>query len=654
MTLPLVGVDFETRAIQRRPAYPPEPVGVAISEAGGRRGAAYHAWGHPTDNNCSFSQGRAIVRDLWRRAARREIQLVFFNEKFDLDVAETHLGVSRLPWDATHDPMFLAFLFNPYERYLGLKPLAEQHLGAAHNARNVLQDWIQENVPEARRARSKWGAYISEAPGSLARPYAIDDVIETVALHRFFVKKLLDDDGVRGAYDRERRLVYPLLDAERRGVRINADRLATDLELWERSRDIIDRWLRRRLGAPNLVVDSDPDLREALDRSGVMQGWLYTEPSKTFPGGQPSVAVDSLEYGLANNRPLLDVFRYRAKLVNGLQTFGRPWLEMAAHDGRIFTTWNQVRQDQNDQRQIGARTGRLSSTPNFQNIAKSPGVLTYSLADFRREVKRSDDTGSVRPLLLPKALSSVSPLPDLRGYVVPFRKGDEINVRDFDQQELRILAHFEGDELMRAYINNPALDQHSFARSQINARLGTAYTRKHIKNTGFGIIYAMGLKLLAEKIEASVETARAVRQAYRQIFPGLDDLERDLKRRGRQGLPIRTHGGRIYYPEEAKIIKGRLRTFEYKFINTLIQGSASDAMKETIIAYDELGGDGTWHLTAHDELVTSAPKRARRAEQERIRTAMVAMRFDVPMTSSGAYGPTWSSHDLTRYEGDEG
>lgn len=653
-TVPLIGVDFETLAIARRPAYPPKPVGFAVAEELGpkRTKTFYAAVSHPTGNDTTPEAARSYLADLWQRARRREVRLAFFHGKFDLDVAETALGLPRLPYDAWEDPLLLAFLNDPYEEEFGLKPLAEKYLRVKHAGRDRLAAWVIANVPEARKKKKSWGAYIARAPGQLVAPYARDDVAETLRLFRFYEGKVLRDDGMRAAYEREKRLTYPLIDAERRGVRIAARRLARDAKRWEAATAGVDRWLRRRLRARDLDVDSGPDLADALEKADAVNGWVYTAPTERYPGGQRSVATDALALTLRDPL-LLHVFLYRYRLSNGLRTFARPWLAMAdaSGDDRIFTTWNQIRQyDENGRRAIGARTGRLSSTPNFQNISKTPGKLTFTKRDYRAEVERTDRTGEAKPLLLPEAFRETAPLPDLRGYVVPYEKGHVLAVRDFAQQELRILAHFEGATLLRAYVENPRLDQHEYARAMINSALGTHYTRKHVKNTGFGIIYAMGLALLAEKIDSTVEVARSVKAAYRQIFPGLEELEKDLRRKGRKNQPIRTHGGRIYYPEQPKVIKKVLRTFEYKLINTLIQGSAGDAMKETICAYDEAPGEGTWHLTVHDELVTSCPRRALAGEQARIRLAMDAMRFDVPMLSDGTYGATWSSRDLKKFK----
>ena len=48
--------DFETEGIVGNPIYnPPRPVGVAIKRNDGR--SKYWAWGHPTNNNCTWEEG---------------------------------------------------------------------------------------------------------------------------------------------------------------------------------------------------------------------------------------------------------------------------------------------------------------------------------------------------------------------------------------------------------------------------------------------------------------------------------------------------------------------------------------------------------------------------------------------------------------------
>jgi DNA polymerase I-like protein with 3'-5' exonuclease and polymerase domains len=120
-------------------------------------------------------------------------------------------------------------------------------------------------------------------------------------------------------------------------------------------------------------------------------------------------------------------------------------------------------------------------------------------------------------------------------------------------------------------------------------------------------------------------------------------LEDTLKRRAALDQPARTWGGRVFYCEPPREIKGKWRTFAYKMINTLIQGSAADNTKEAMIRYDEIKKDGELDLQIHDELLGNAPKSKAgfRSEMKLLREAMESVEFDVPMLTDGEAGPTW-------------
>jgi len=102
-----------------------------------------------------------------------------------------------------------------------------------------------------------------------------------------------------------------------------------------------------------------------------------------------------------------------------------------------------------------------------------------------------------------KTRKGLPDLPKVRSYIAPF-KGEVLCNRDYSQQELRILGHFEGEVLMDAYNENPWLDLHDHARNLINRMLGTNFARKPIKNTAFGLIYGMGPVKLAIQSDIDV------------------------------------------------------------------------------------------------------------------------------------------------------
>lgn len=632
-------VDFETKPIEPRPQYPPEPVGVAIYEDRARR-AEYLAWGHPTANNTTKTTAKRQLRALWRSG----LPIAFHNAPFDLDVAEVWFDLPRLPWDKIHCTMVGGFLFDPNSRRLDLKELAEDVLGMPPEEQSALRDWLIENVPEVRRAKTKWGAHIWRAPGTIVAPYAKGDVIRTRRLARRFLD-FIAKTNMSSAYERERRLFKTLISMEREGVPISTRRLEKGVRQWSRAEELTSEWICKRLKAPDLDVDSGPQLADAMEASGKVEEWILTPPSKTYPEGQRSTSMTNL-LEVCVDTELTTVLGYRSKLVNGLRTFARPWLAMAREtNGLIYTRFHQVRGTEGN-RNLGARTGRISTTPNFQNIPKKPDAVVFTQAELRRI--REVLTGGA--WLLPSWFKQQGvdfSLPHLRDYVVPDEDGT-INDRDYSQQELRILGHYEDDQLREAYCENPKLDVHVFAQEMINGMLEANYGKGHIKNTGFGIIYGIGLSRLALMIDEDTKVAAQIRRAYNQLFPGVPRLNKELKRRAKENEPIRTWGDRLYYVEDPIIIEiepgvYEKRTFEYKMLNTLIQGSAGDCTKQAMINYDEVRRDARMLLTVHDQIVASAARRAAREEMQLMKEAMEAVEFDVPMLSTGKTSrSTWA------------
>lgn len=624
---PVHTVDFETFGIERRPEYPPVPVGVSVWLHGQRR-PQYYAWGHPTENNCTKAGAVAVLKKVWADPTPK----LFHHGKFDRDVAETHLGLPPLAWDQSHDTMFAAFLHNPHARGLDLKTLAEVLLDEPPAERDELHEWILAHVFTSFKggegsvvvARSKpagffkvppskAGAFIAYAPGGLTGRYADGDTSRTRNLFRVLYPYLAEH-GMLEAYDRERRLEPVLLKSERAGVAVAHRQLKRDVAAWGESLVEADRWIARRLKTPDLEVDKAAQLADAIERCGKVDEWILT------PGGDRSTSKENLVQ-CVTDQVLVEVLGYRAGLVNALRNFGRPWLEMAdASGGFIYTNWNQVRST-GAGGSHGARTGRLSSNPNFQNVSKKP-----------------------KDLKLPAALAKkVAPLPFLREYIVP-RRGNILLDRDYSQQELRILGHYEDNVLLRSYLDDPFLDLHNLAQQLINEMLRSDYSRKPIKNMGFGLIYGMGLAKLADSMGVDRNVAKMLKRAYLQIFPGLRELIDELMELGEAGEAIRTWGGREYYVEPPKYDKERRRwqTYEYKLLNVLIQGSAADCTKEAIIRVDEVVRDETLFLmSVHDQMVYDTPKFDSNAEMRRIREAMESIEFDIPMLSDGKTGFSW-------------
>lgn len=604
-------IDYESFKIEQRPKYPPKPTSVSIQRIGEKK-PKFYAWGHPEENNCDEALPRQIMHDIVRSGE----SMLFHNANFDVDIMQTHWGVGDIDWRRIHDTMFLLFLHDPHSRTLSLKPMSEKILGMAPEERDAVRNWVLAHKAQLEAVHGKFtpkeaGAFIAYAPGSLVGPYANGDVTRTHALFKYLYP-IIDEDGMMASYDRERQLMPILLESERRGVRLDMPGLERDIPIYQNAKATADAWLRKILKAPNLNIDSDREVAEALYQAGVVTSFKLT------PTGQRSTAKKNLTPDMFSNAKIASALGYRNRMGTILGTFLENWREMGSHNGRIHTSWNQVRNSEGSGG--GARTGRMSCKPSLMNIP----------TDF-------DDKGDF--YVHPEHLK-VPHLPMVRDYVLP-EKGHLFGGRDYNQQELRILGHFEDGMLMEAYQENPELDTHSYVKAEVEGILLREIKRKIIKEINFGTIYGQGVPSLAEKLNEEVGVIKQIKDAQLVALPGLKALNEGIKKAAKNGLPIRTWGGRLYYKEEGIVINGRKIDFGYKLLNYLIQGSAADCTKQAIINYDAVKKDGIFLCSVHDENNISAPKKAMKAELRILGEAMADVKFDVAMLSEPYMGPSW-------------
>lgn len=608
-----VAVDFETEATEPRPHYPPKPVGVAIKYPGKK--AKYLAWGHPSENN---STKEDATRELKRIFAEETV--VFHNGKFDLDVAETHLGITPPPPERVFDTMILAFLDDPHSRRLGLKELSVSKLNRPATERDELREWLIASGIVRKGATKQWGAHISKAPGGLVGKYASGDVEMTLALFDILYKSV-KEAGMLPAHLREMKMIPILLANEREGVCVDLTSLRADTSEAGATLEKMDAWLRKYLKAPpDMNIDSDQELADALEKSGKVTDWILTDT------GARSTAKDALRETMSD-KVLLGALEYRSLLSNFHGTFMTPWLRVAEETkGRIHTNWNSTAQDKGG----GTRTGRMGSTPNFQNIPSSD-----KLEDT---MKGLVETGVF------KKIPWLTPLPPVRQYVVADTKQHLLCDRDFNGQELRVAAHFEDADMMQAYKENPLIDLHQYGSDKIRELTGLDLHRKKVKIIVFTILYGGGLGTIAERLGTTTDVAKKLRAAYFEVFPDLKQMINDLQRRGKDGGYMTTWGGRRYYAEPSKVVGGRLREYAYKLVNYLIQGSSADITKEAMIRYNETRKDSRLIVQVHDELMICAPKKCWKEEMAILKEAMNSIELDVPMLSEGEFGYRW--HDM--------
>lgn len=627
--IPIWTIDFETFPIGPRPDHnPPWPVGVAIRNPDGE--STYLSWGHPSGNNCTWDDAASRLHAVWQS----DLPVVFHNAKFDTSICYERFGLPRLPWDRVHDTMFLAFLLDPYARTLGLKKMAEIWLGMPPDERDEVEEWVLAN--KARLPRFPWiknskgepggaptkrnaGAWIGYAPGELVGPYAIGDVDRTWKLFQVMMPAV-QDAGMQEAYDVERQVLPIFMENERVGLRVDMERLESDVALYRQYFGWVEDWLRQRLNATGLNFDADDDVADVLDRLGVVTEWAKTAT------GKRSTSKDNMHPDMFNDPEVANALGYRNRLKTCLKMFMEPWLEQAAvRGGWISTEWNQISGENG-----GTRTGRPSTrNPNFLNISKSW-------------------TGRGDGYVHPAHLNGLPELPKVRRYILP-DEGHIILKRDFSGQELRVFAHGSQGRLLEQYGKDPNLDVHQFVGDEISVVSGDpiwseASGRTRTKAMNFQGLYGGGIPALMKALRISRTEAQKFKAFHDQALPDRRVFSDTLGTIVRSGRAIRTYGGRLYVrpPFKKQKSTGAISDADYILINYYGQGSAADITKRAMIAlHNHPDYSSRFMLQVYDELDISSPADDAARQMNALRESMEGIPLRVPLLSDGEWGRNW-------------
>lgn len=356
---------------------------------------------------------------------------------------------------------------------------------------------------------------------------------------------------------------------EQRGINLDGEKLKKDYDHFFFMLDELDDSIHQKLGGKVFDIDSNEDLANAIERAGMSVGFKQT------PKGKRSVAKESL-IGAIGDGELLGMLLVRGALATSVRTFIGPWNTQYQNHGRLYLKLNQFR----NYTDTGARTGRLSSSPNLQNVPVEWEGLKQQLATC----------GYTVPFELPR----------IRQYLIP-DTGKVFVGADYAAQEMRLLAHFAGGALLESILANPRKDIH-----QIAADIA-GISRRVAKTLGFAVLYGAGVGRIAESLAINVGEATRIKAKYLAALPEIKKFSKECTDIGKAGGAVETLGGRKYKTDpKVTVINGRPVTYEYKLVNYKIQGSAADQSKKAMINYDELD-QGELVLMVHDQLVAQEP-----------------------------------------------
>lgn len=368
---------------------------------------------------------------------------------------------------------------------------------------------------------------------------------------------------MKQAYYNELALMPHILGMERRGVHLDIEALKRDVDYYFLKLEELDEQICAKVKR-QVDVDSNAELADAVEAAGLSTGFATT------PTGKRSTAKESL-IGAIGDVELLGDLLVRGSIATCLRTFMHPWLLQAQNHGKLFIRWNQIR----NYSETGARTGRLSSSPNLQNIPVTWEALKAQLDKIGYTLK--------------------FPLPNVRQYIVP-APGMIFVGRDYSAQEMKLLAHFTNGALLESLKADPGRDIHLIAADI------AGITRKVAKTLGFAVLYGAGVGRIAESLSISVGEATSIKRRYLTALPEIKTFQQQLTEAGKSGKAVETLGGRQYHVQAPAVVKGVFKTFEYKLTNYKIQGSAADQTKRAMLDFCEQGV-GELVLSVHDQLV---------------------------------------------------
>ena len=427
-----------------------------------------------------------------------------------------------------------------------------------------------KNETELNQIAKEWGldpkADMWKLPSMYVGNYAERDAELTLALWKVLQKELSDQD-LGSIFELETDLFPCLVDMRFLGVKVDVSRaheLKRQLTLQE---EMLLHKIKKETGI-------DTQIWAARSIAKVFEK-LHLPFDRTEKTNSPSFTKNFLS---SHEHPLVKMIA-EAREVNKAYTTFIDTIIRYEHLGRIHADINQIRSDNG-----GTVTGRFSySNPNLQQIPA-----------------RNKDLGPlIRSLFLPES-------------------GCEWGCFDYNQQEPRLVVHYASldqdasvSNVRNAYQEGDA-DFHTIVAKMADI------PRTQAKVINLGLFYGMGKAKLQAELGVSKEKAEELFSIYHNRVPFVKKLMRGVSNRAQQRGQIRTLLGRLcrfhlWEPNSFGMHKalpleqavqehgpGIRRAYTYKALNKLIQGSAADMTKKSML---DLHKEGIIpHIQIHDEL----------------------------------------------------
>tara|TARA_R110000803_G_scaffold1289_4_gene4267 strand:- start:160 stop:2028 length:1869 start_codon:yes stop_codon:yes gene_type:complete len=433
-------------------------------------------------------------------------------------------------------------------------------------------------------------------------PYGQQDASLTLKLWNK-LKIEIAQQGLEKIFEMESKLIPLLLEMRWRGVRVDeekAERVSKKLSTEEQK---IQIEIKRKYGT-DVNLWANASLESIFEKNKI---W--------FPRTAKGMASFQKEWLEGHSHELPQLIVRARKLNKARTTFIDKMIGEHSFKGRIHAEAHPMRNDRG-----GTVTGRFSySNPNLQQVpARDPEIGSL-----------------IRSLFIPE-------------------EGCQWGVFDYSQQEPRLTVHYANQmnltgakDAVKLYTEENA-DFHQIVADMANI------PRKQAKTINLGLSYGMGKEKLIKELGIDDTEAENLFQQYHAKVPFIRALQDQCARVAMDRGYIRTFAGRRCrfdlweskfersqpLPlEEAKDKYGDdlKRSYTYKALNRLIQGSAADMTKLAMIGLWEEGI--VPHLQVHDEVDISIESKEQADTVTRVMVNCV--KLAVPLLVDQELGTSW-------------
>jgi DNA polymerase I-like protein with 3'-5' exonuclease and polymerase domains len=467
-----------------------------------------------------------------------------------------------------------------------------------------------KNEAALAEAAAEWGidpkSEMYKLPSLHVGAYAERDAEATFSLWQEMKKEIIHQD-LEDIFDLETELFPCLVDMRFKGVRVDVEGAhKIKKELIQQERELLHNIKRE--------TNIDTQIWAARSISEVFDV-LRLEYPRTDKTQAPSFTKNFLQ---EHKHPVVNMIA-KAREINKAHTTFIDSILRYQHNGRIHAEINQLRNAGG-----GTVTGRFSyQNPNLQQIPA-----------------RNKDLG-----------------PKIRSLFIP-EDGCKWGCFDYSQQEPRLVVHYAAlyklpsvYDVVDAYETDPDSDFHQTVADMADI------PRSQAKTINLGLFYGMGKNKLQAELGVTKDKAAELFNTYHNRVPFVKQLMEKASNRAQDRGQIRTLLGRLcrfhlWEPNQFGMHKamtheealrehgpGIKRAYTYKALNKLIQGSAADMTKKSML---ELYKEGIIpHIQIHDELDLSieSDKQAKKI----IEVMENAVTLEVPNKVDYESGKNWGS-----------